>query len=55
MIVLAADFEPIAAIAAGRTMSPEEYGKRPLRQRVMEHVALALMRLALAIQGKKYL
>jgi len=39
----------------GRVMSPDEYGKRPLRQRVMEHVALGLMRLALAIQGKKYL
>ncbi len=39
----------------GRVMSPDEYGKRPLRQRAMEHVALGLMRLALAIQGKKYL
>ena len=39
----------------GRVMSPDEYGKRPLRQRVMEHVALGLMRLALIIQGKKYL
>jgi cardiolipin synthase A/B len=45
----------VQAIAEGRTMSPEEYGKRPLRQRVMEHVALALMRLALMVQGKKYL
>ena len=39
----------------GRVMSPDEYGKRPWRQRVMEHVALGLMRLALMIQGKKYL
>ena len=39
----------------GRVMSPDEYGKRPLRQRVMEHVALGLMRLALMVQGKKYL
>jgi cardiolipin synthase A/B len=39
----------------GRVMSPDEYQNRPLRQRFMEHVALALMRLALAIQGKKYL
>ena len=39
----------------GREMSADEYRNRPLRQRVMEHVALALMRLALAIQGKKYL
>ena len=36
-------------------MSADEYRNRPLRQRVMEYVALALMRLALAIQGKKYL
>ncbi len=43
------------AIGEGRAMSPEEYGKRPLRQRFMEHVALALMRLALIVQGKKYL
>jgi cardiolipin synthase len=39
----------------GREMSADEYRNRPLRQRVMEHVALALMRLALAIQGKNYL
>jgi cardiolipin synthase A/B len=43
------------AIAEGRAMSAEEYGRRPWRQRVMEHVALALMRLALIVQGKKYL
>jgi cardiolipin synthase A/B len=40
---------------AGRVMSADEYGRRPWRQRVMEHVALGLMRLALAVQGKKYL
>ncbi len=39
----------------GRQMSADEYSNRPLRQRVMEYVALGLMRLALAIQGKKYL
>ncbi len=39
----------------GREVSADEYRNRPLRQRVMEYVALALMRLALAIQGKKYL
>jgi cardiolipin synthase len=39
----------------GREMSAEEYRNRPLRQRAMEYVALGLMRLALAIQGKKYL
>ena len=40
---------------AGRVMNPDEYSHRPLRQRFMEGVALALMRLALMIQGKKYL
>lgn len=39
----------------GRQMSADEYRNRPLRQRAMEYVALGLMRLALAIQGKKYL
>jgi cardiolipin synthase A/B len=39
----------------GREMEPAEYRNRPLRQRFMEGVALALMRLALAVQGKKYL
>jgi cardiolipin synthase A/B len=45
----------LRALAEGRAMSAEEYGRRPWRQRVMEHVALALMRLALIVQGKKYL
>jgi len=40
---------------AGRVMNPDEYSHRPLRERFMENVALALMRLALMIQGKKYL
>lgn len=39
----------------GRVMSADEYGRRPWRQRLMEHVALAIMRLALIVQGKKYL
>jgi len=39
----------------GRAMERGEYQNRPLRQRLMEGVALALMRLALAVQGKKYL
>jgi len=39
----------------GRAMQPAEYQNRPLRQRFMEGVALVLMRLALAVQGKKYL
>jgi cardiolipin synthase len=39
----------------GRAMSPAEYLSRPLRQRAMEWVAFGLMRLALIVQGKKYL
>jgi cardiolipin synthase A/B len=38
-----------------QAMDAEYFGHRPLRQRFMEGVALGLMRLALAIQGKKYL
>jgi cardiolipin synthase len=41
--------------AEDQAMDPEGFRQRPLRQRFMEGVALALMRLALAIQGKKYL
>jgi cardiolipin synthase len=39
----------------GRAMNPTEYSNRPLRERFMEGVALALMRIALVVQGKKYL
>jgi cardiolipin synthase len=39
----------------GREMEAREYQNRPLRERFMEGLALALMRLALAVQGKKYL
>ncbi len=39
----------------GKAMDPAEYGNRPWRQRAMEWVALILMRLALVVQGKKYL
>ena len=38
-----------------QAMNADEFRQRPLRQRFMEGVALALMRLALAIQGKNYL
>jgi cardiolipin synthase len=44
-----------AMAQAGLAMNPEEFRKRPLRQRFMEGLALGLMRVALAIQGKKYL
>jgi cardiolipin synthase A/B len=39
----------------GRSMDRGEYQNRPLRQRLMENLAMALMRLALAVQGKKSL
>jgi cardiolipin synthase len=41
--------------AEDQAMDAEGFLHRPLRQRFMEGVALGLMRLALAIQGKKYL
>jgi cardiolipin synthase len=40
---------------AGRVVNPDEYRNRPMRQRAMEYVAMALMRLALLVQGQKYL
>ncbi|NPC57147.1 cardiolipin synthase ClsB [Caenimonas soli] len=40
---------------AGRVVNADEYGNRPLRQRAMEYLAMALMRLALLFQGQKYL
>ena len=40
---------------AGRAVNADEYGNRPLRQRAMEYLAMALMRLALLVQGQKYL
>ena len=41
--------------AQGRLLDPAEYERRPAGQRAKEWLALVLMRLALAIQGKKYL
>ena len=38
----------------GREMDPAQYGNRPLRERVLERLALGVMRLALVVQGKKY-
>jgi cardiolipin synthase A/B len=40
---------------AGRALNADEYKNRPLRQRAMEYLAMALMRLALLVQGQKYL
>ncbi len=39
----------------GQVMDPARYERRPLLERVLERLALGLMRAALAIQGKKYL
>ena len=39
---------------AGRRMEPARYAGRPLRQRVLDGAAYALMRLALWITGKRY-
>ena len=39
----------------GQRMDPDEYARRPLRQRFMEYVAMMLMRLALFFHGGKYL
>ncbi len=37
----------------GEHMDPELYEKRPLRVRVLEHIALAALRLALLVHGKR--
>lgn len=39
----------------GREMEPADYARRPWLQRVKERLALVVMRIALAVQGKKYL
>lgn len=41
--------------ADGLRMDPGAYAKRPLRQRCLEHVAWAVMRVGLLFQGRKYL
>ena len=37
----------------GQRMDPAEYARRPWRERLRERLALAVMRLALAVQGKR--
>ncbi len=39
----------------GQATDPVVYGRRPLRQRFLERLALVVMRIALLVQGKKYL
>jgi cardiolipin synthase len=44
-----------AAIAShGRRLDPVAYNQRPLRQRILDHVAYALMRLAIFVAGQRY-
>lgn len=45
----------LAMAHAGKRMDPQAYARRPLRQRLGEWAAFGLMRVALALQGKKYL
>ena len=42
-----------AVAHAGARMDPALFERRPWRERLLEHVALAIMRLALAVQGKR--
>ncbi|TFZ01464.1 cardiolipin synthase ClsB [Ramlibacter rhizophilus] len=39
----------------GVAMDPAQYARRPWRERGLEYLALGVMRLALVVQGKKYL
>ncbi len=39
----------------GQVMDPARYARRPLAERVLERLALGVMRVALMIQGKNYL
>ena len=39
----------------GRAMDADEYARRPLHERIMERLALGIMRVLLMIQGQKYL
>jgi cardiolipin synthase len=44
-----------AAIAShGRLLDPVAYSQRPLRQRILDHFAHALMRLAIFVTGQRY-
>jgi cardiolipin synthase A/B len=45
----------LAAIAShGRRVDPVAYSRRPLRQRILDHIAYALMRLAILVAGQRY-
>jgi cardiolipin synthase len=38
----------------GRRLDPAAYSQRPLRQRILDHIAYALMRLGVFIAGQRY-
>lgn len=43
-----------AMAGEGRRLDPAVYSRRPLRQRVLDYMAYALMRLALLVAGQRY-
>lgn len=43
-----------AMASQGLRLDPAAYSRRPLRQRVLDHIAYALMRLALLVAGQRY-
>ncbi len=43
-----------AMASEGRRLDPAAYSRRPLRQRVLDYMAYALMRLALLVAGQRY-
>lgn len=43
----------LRAVEEGQAMEPASFAQRPWRERLLEHVALAVMRLALVVQGKR--
>ena len=44
----------LAMTAGGVRLDPDIYSRRPWRQRVLDYIAYALMRLALLIAGQRY-
>ena len=43
-----------AMASHGRRLDPAVYSRRPVRQRILDHIAHALMRLALLVTGQRY-
>jgi len=44
----------LAMTTSGVRLDPDIYSRRPWRQRVLDYIAYALMRLALLIAGQRY-